>query len=55
MRKVVFHEARGKHAKKIKMAAQQEEQLSGAVRKHPVLYDKADRHFKDKAKTQLAW
>ena len=37
------------------MAAKQEEQLSEAVRKHPVLYDKADRHFKDKAKTQLAW
>ena len=54
-RKVVFHKARGKHAKKIKMAAQQEERLSEAVRKYPVLYDKADRYFKDKANKQLAW
>ena len=37
------------------MAAQQEERLSEAVRKYPVLYDKADRYFKDKAKKQLAW
>ena len=36
------------------MAAQQEERLSEAVRKYPVLYDKADRYFKDKAKKQLA-
>ena len=41
--------------KEIKMAAQQEEQLSEVVRKYPVLYDKADRYFKDKAKKQLAW
>ena len=41
--------------KKIKMAAQQEERLSEAVRKYPVLYDKADRYFKNKAKKQLAW
>ena len=41
--------------KKIKMTAQQEERLSEAVRKHPILYDKADRYFKDKAKKQLAW
>ena len=37
------------------MAVQQEERLSEAVRKYPVLYDKADRYFKDKAKKQLAW
>ena len=41
--------------KKIKMAAQQEERLSEAVRKYPILYDKADTYFKDKAKKQLAW
>ena len=40
--------------KKPKMAVQQEERLSEAVRKYPVLYDKADRYFKDKAKKQLA-
>ena len=39
--------------KNIKMAALQEERLSEAVRKYPVLYDKADRYFKDKAKKQL--
>ena len=37
------------------MAVQQEEQLSEAVRKYPVLQDKADRYFKDKAKKQLPW
>ena len=37
------------------MAAQHKERLSEAVRKYPVLYDKADRYFKDKAKKQLAW
>ena len=36
--------------KQIKMAAQQEERNFEAVRKYPVLYDKADRHFKGKAK-----
>ena len=36
------------------MAAQQEERLSEAMRKYPVLYDKTDRYFKDKAKKQLA-
>ena len=41
--------------KKIKMAEQQEERLSEAVRKYLVLYDKADRYFKNKAKKQLAW
>ena len=41
--------------KKIKMAAQQDERLSEAVREYPVLYNKADRYFKDKAKKQLAW
>ena len=55
MRKVVFHEARGERAKKIKMAAQQDERLSEAVREYPVLYNKADRYFKGKAKKQLAW
>ena len=40
--------------KKIKMAEQQEERLSEAVRKYLVLYDKADRYFKNKAKKQLA-
>ena len=40
-----FHEARGKHAKKIKMVAQQEERLSEAVRKIPVLYDKAGKYY----------
>ena len=55
MRKVVFHEARGERAKKIKMAAQQDERLSEAVREYPGLYNKADRYFKDKAKKQLAW
>ena len=40
--------------KKPKMAVQQEERLSEAVRKYPVLYDKADRYFKDKANKQLA-
>ena len=35
--------------KKIKMAAQQENQLSEAVRKYPILYDKADRYSSDKA------
>ena len=54
--KVAFHEARGKNAKKkkkkkIKMAAQQEERLSEAVAKEPVLYHKADSYFKDKAKS----
>ena len=42
-----FHEARGKHAKKIKMVAQQEERLSEAVRKMPVLYHKADKYYKE--------
>ena len=42
-----FHEARGKHAKKIKMVAQQEERLSEAVRKIPVLYDKAGKYYKE--------
>ena len=37
------------------MASQQEERLSEAVRKYPVLHDKADKYFKDKAKKQLAW
>ena len=41
--------------KEIKMASQQEEKLSEVVRKYPVLYDQADRYFKDKAKKQLAW
>ena len=36
------------------MAAQQEERLSEAVRKYPVLCNKAERYFKDKAKKQLA-
>ena len=45
----------GERAKKIKMAAQQDERLSEAVREYPVLYNKADRYFKDKAKKQLAW
>ena len=40
--------------KKMKMAVQEEEPLSEAVRKYPVLYDKADRYFKDKVKKQLA-
>ena len=40
--------------KKIKMAAQQEQRLSEAVLKYAVLFDKADRYFKDKAKKQLA-
>ena len=31
------------------MAAQQENQLSEAVRKYPILYDKADRYSSDKA------
>ena len=55
MRGIVFHEAKGKHAKKIKMAAQQEERLCEAVKEYPVLYSKADRYLKDKAKKQLAW
>ena len=38
--------------KKIKMAAQQEERLSEAVRKYPDLCNKAERYFKDKAKKQ---
>ena len=38
----------------IKITAQQEARLSEAVRKYPVLYDKADKYFKDKAKKQLA-
>ena len=33
------------------MAAQQEERLSEAVAKEPVLYHKADSYFKDKAKS----
>ena len=37
------------------MALQEEERLSEAVRKYPVLYEKADRYFMDKAKKQLAW
>ena len=37
------------------MAAQQEQRLSDAVRKYPVLYDKTDRYFKEKAKKQLGW
>ena len=37
------------------MEAQQEGRISEAVRKYPVLYNKADRHLKDKAKKQLAW
>ena len=54
MHKVVSHEARGKHAKIIKMAAQQKERLSEAVQ-YPVLYIKADTGFKHKTKKQLAW
>ena len=41
--------------KKIKMAAHQEERLSEAVRKDPVLYDKTNRYLEDKTKKQLAW
>ena len=37
------------------MTAQQEGRISEAVRKYPVLYNKADRYFNDKAKKQLAW
>ena len=37
------------------MAAKQEEKLSEAVRKFPVLYDKSDRFFKDRSKKRLAW
>ena len=32
-----------------------EEKLSEAVRKYPVLYDKASSHFKDKREKKLAW
>lgn len=37
------------------MAAQQEERFSEAMKKYPVLYNKAYRYFKHKANKQLAW
>ena len=43
-----------KHAREIKMASQQKEQLSEAVQ-YPVLYTEADMGFKHKNKKQLAW
>ena len=49
VRKVVFHEARRKHGSTVRKT------ISKALRKYPVLYDKADWYFKDKAKKQLAW
>ena len=32
-----------------------EELLAEAVRKYPVIYDKSDNCYKDKAKRKLAW
>ena len=37
------------------MVSDQDEIIAEAVRKYPVLYDKSDRFFKDRAKKQLAW
>lgn len=38
-----------------KMATEKEQQLTEAVRKFPVLYDKQDQFFKDRNKKKLAW
>ena len=37
------------------MVTENEQKLSEAVRKYPVLYDKQDSHFKDRVKKKLAW
>ena len=37
------------------MATEKEQQLTEAVRKFPVWYDKQDQFFKDRNKKKLAW